>query len=240
MSDKLAKIDTFSALAPAGENDLGFDPAAVMAENMGAGGLDPTKLDRIKIPAGGGTAWEIPTLDGKGDVAKELEGIIVAKRDVRSYYATKYTGGNEPPECYSIDCKTGVGEPGGSCEECPFSEWGTAKDDEGNFTGGQACNQRLMMLFIQKNSILPLVISIPPSSLKSMTPYFLRLAGSGLYYWAVVSKLTLEKDKSGSGIDYSKVVPEYVRTLSVKEEIPAIKQYRQNLLPTFNLMQPES
>lgn len=238
MSDKLAKVETFAALAPV-ENDLGFNPAEVMAENVGAGGMDPSKLDRIKIPAGGGTAWELPTLDGKGDVAKELTGIIVAKRDVRSYYATKYTGGNEPPECYSLDCVNGVGEPGGNCETCPFSQWGTAKDDEGNFTDGQACKQRLMLLFIQKNSTLPMVINVPASSLKTMTPYFVRLGGAGLPFWCVVTNLTLVKDKTAAGIPYSQVQPEYVRTLDKETELPAMISYRKNLLPMFNLLQPE-
>jgi hypothetical protein len=237
-NDKLAKVDTFAALAPMGETDLGFDPAQVMAENIGAAGIDPSKLDRVKIPAGGGQAWEIPTLDGKGDVAKELNVIIVAKADVRSYYDTKFSGGNEPPSCYSIDCVHGVGNPGGLCDDCAFSKFGTARDDEGNFTDGQACSQRLMMLCIKGDSTLPFVISAPPSSLKTIEPYFIRLAGQRLPFWAVVTNLSLQKQKSGSGIIYSQVQPEYVRTLT-KDEIASLREYRENLLPTFNLLAPE-
>jgi hypothetical protein len=240
MSTKLAKIDTFAAISPVTDDvsELGFSAQDVMAENLGPGGLDPTKLDRVKIPAGGGTAWEIPTLDGKGDVVKDLTVIIVAKRDVRSYYATKYSGGNEPPDCYSVNCIHGVGDPGGMCETCPFSQFGTAKDENGEFTDGQACSQRLMLLCIAPDSLIPFVVSVPPSSLKTMQPYFIRLAGQRLPYWAVVTTLTLNKDKSGSGITFSKVVPEYARTLT-KDEVVALRSYRENLLPTFNLVQPE-
>lgn len=238
MSDKLAKVDSFAALVPVDGPAGLFSQDEVMSDNIGVGGVSPSQLDRVKVPSGGGTAWEIPTLDGKGDVAKELDVIIVAARDVRSYYDTKYTGGNEPPVCHSLDCVTGVGEPGGNCEDCPFSQWESATDDDGNPTNGQACNQRKLMLCIAKDSALPFVISAPPTSLKSVGTYFLRLAGQMLPHWGVVTKLVLEKGKSGGGIDYSVIAPSYVRTLT-PEEVPAIRQYRKNLLPMFNLISAE-
>jgi hypothetical protein len=237
--DALAKVDTFSALAPIGDSNTGFSRSEVMAENLGAGGLSPNDLDRVKTPAGGGTAWEIPTLDGKGDIAKELEVIIVAASDVRAYYSDKFNGDNSPPDCFSSDCITGNGDPGGPCDACEFSQWGTAVDDNGEPTGGQACNKRKMMLCIGKDSTLPFVISAPPSSLKSIAKYFMRLAGASLPYYGVVTSLTLEKAKSGGGITYSLIVPEFVRTLT-EEEVPAIQQYRANLLPMFQGMAPRS
>jgi hypothetical protein len=234
-NDQLAKIDSFAALVPASEAAASFDRSEVMSENLGAGGLNPSDLDRVKIPAGGGTAWEIPTLDGRGDVAKELNVIIVAARDVRSYYSEKYNGDKNPPDCVSLDCVNGVGDPGGLCASCPMAQWGSAVDQTGNPTAGQACAQRKMMLCITENSTLPFVISAPPSSLKNLKKYFMRLAGAGLPYFGVVTKLTLERTASGSGIDHSVIVPEYIRTLT-EEEIPAIKSYRSGLLPMFNMV----
>lgn len=240
-SDALAKVNTFAALTPLGEGglDTGFDRSEVMAENLGAGGLSPGDLDRVKTPSGGGTAWEIPTLDGQGDIAKELEVIIVAANDVRAYYETKYDGDKNPPDCFSLDCKTGVGNPGGSCASCEWSQWGTATDDKGDFTDGQACSQRKMMLCIGPDSTLPFVISVPPSSLKSISKYFMRLAGANLPYYGVVTTLALEKAKSGGGIVFSRIVPEYVRALT-EEEVPGIKAYRESLLPMFDGLAPDN
>ena len=236
----LAKVETFAALAPIGEGgaDTGFDRSEVMAENLGPGGLDPTKLDKVKIPAGGGTAWEIPTLDGKGDIAKTLEVIIVAAQDVRSYYKDKYDGSKVPPTCASIDCITGVGNPGGKCSDCPKAQWGSAVDDNDNPTDGQACSQRKLMLCISKDSTLPFVVSIPPGSLNNISKYFMRLAGANLPYYGVVTNLSLLKTESGSGIPFSSVVPEYVRSLT-KEEIPSIKSYRTALGPALGRLPVE-
>jgi hypothetical protein len=237
---ELAKTETFVAIAPydPDADHTGFDRRDVMKENLGAGGLDPTKLDRVKIPAGGGTAWEIPTLDGKGDIAKSLEVIIVAAQDVRSYYATEYDGSKNPPDCASLDTVTGSGEPGGQCRDCPKSKWGTAVDKNNNPTDGQACDQRKMMLCITKDSTLPFVVSIPPGSLGNINKYFMRLAGANLYFWAAVTNLSLKKTDSGGGIPYSVVVPEYVRSLS-KEEIEGIIAYREGLGPMFNALAAE-
>lgn len=238
MGDKLAKVSTFAAIAPLDKTSAAlFDRSEVMAENLGAGGLSPNQLDRVKVPAGGGTTWEIPTLDGRGEAIKELQVIIVAAQDVRAYYATAYDGGNNPPDCYSLDCKFGVGDPGGPCEACPWSQFGTGKDANGNPTNAQACSQKKMMLCIREDSTLPFVISAPPGSLGAVSKYFMRLAGANLPYYGVVTSLTLEKVKSGNGTPYSMVKPEFVRALTA-EEVPGIKAYRANLLPMFRLATP--
>lgn len=236
--DKLAKVDTFAALTPMGEGDSPFSQAEVMADNLGAGGLDPSQLDKVKIPSGGGVAWEVPTLTGETDIAKELEVIIVAKRDVRAYYSTRYDGSKNPPDCFSLDTVTGTGEPGGNCESCPHSQWGTAVDDNGNPTNGQACNQRMMLLCIGPGSTIPFVISVPPSSLKTMKPYLVRLSGARLPFWAVVTSLKLEKQDGSGSIAHSVVKPDFVRTLT-EEEVPAIRAYRESLLPMFSMVAPD-
>jgi len=237
MSKELARVSTFAALAPLGDGgaDTGFSREEVMRDNLGPEGLDPNKLDKVKIPSGGGTAWEIPTLDGKGDIAKALEVVIVAAQDVRAYYASKYDGSKNTPDCFSLDCATGSGDPGGDCRTCPMAQWGSAMDDNGEQTNGQACNQRKLMLCISKDSTLPFVVSIPPGSLNNMGRYFMRLAGANLPYYGVVTNLTLDKTESGSGIPYSTVVPEFVRNLTA-EEIPAIKSYREGLGPALASM----
>lgn len=230
----LAKVDTFTALAPIGETNSPFSQDEVMGENLGAGGLSPNDLDKVKIPSGGGTAWEIPTLDGKGDIAKDLDVIIVAKRDIRAYYSTRYDGSKNPPDCFSDDCITGVGNPGGICDTCEFAQWCTATDDNGNPTNGQACSQRMMLLCIGPDSTIPFVISVPPSSLKTIKPYLIRLSGARRPFWSVVTKLSLSKTE-GTGIAHSVVNPEFVRELT-DEEIPAIRAYRESLLPMFNMV----
>src|ERR1039458_2016894 len=86
-----------------------------MNVNVGDTGPPSGDLERIKIPAGGGTAWTIQGLDGE-EMVKELSGIILAWRDTRAYWSVpmEESDGNMPPDCFSLDARTGEGEPGGS------------------------------------------------------------------------------------------------------------------------------
>ncbi len=61
-------------------------------------GLELT-FDRIKIPAGGSTAFEIP--DGDGDdttMVKDITGVILLHHPAYAYYTEKYAGGSNPPD----------------------------------------------------------------------------------------------------------------------------------------------
>ena len=60
----------------------------VLAENLGAGGMSEFDLQRIKIPAGGGIAFEVTDLDGEKSVPK-IKAVILLHRDVRGYWPSR-------------------------------------------------------------------------------------------------------------------------------------------------------
>ncbi len=165
-----------------------------------SGPIDQFDLDRIKIPAGGGTAWEIPTLEGN-DVAKEVEGIIVHHKFGRGYWdkPMEDTGGGAPPTCASNDGNTGVGEPGGNCETCPLSRWGS--DPKGG--RGQACKQTKVLFLLRPGTVIPLLINLPPTSIKQATNFLLRLSSFERPFYTVVTKVGLQKKANAQGIDFS-------------------------------------
>lgn len=213
---------SFAALAPI-EGDLGLQD--IVNINMGGGGVDPSMLDRVKVPSGGGLAWEVPTIDGESEPKKELIGVIVGVQNIRSYYASEYTGGNEPPDCASRD---GIfGEPasdsaegyGGACSKCPMSQWGSGKN------GGQACSQRKLLLLLQEDSMLPLVVNVPPSSLRELDKFLLRLTAKKLPFFKAVVSLKLVKEKSAGGIDYARIAPGFIRVLDETEAKSAQAMY---------------
>lgn len=182
-------------------------PAAQLAmtlrNNLGTN-VRPFDLDRVKVPAGGATTWEVPSLKGV-EKTECLEGIILHQRDARSYWAKKFGGGNVPPDCSSADMIRGVGKPGGECLKCPLSQFGTATGQDGKPGRGQACKHVRMVLFLRQDDLIPLLVPVPPSSVKSAMKYGLRLAGAGLPYQTVVSQLRLTKDKNADGIEYGKI-----------------------------------
>jgi len=235
----IVNIDTFKSLAPVADEGDSLFSQDDLQDSMGKRGFGPGDLERIKVPAGGATSWEI--LD---DSAKHLDVVIIAAQDIRMFYNKKFSGGNEPPDCMSLDTITGApGEDApeeitGDCSTCPKAQWGSAVNDDGEITSGQACSMRKMMLIYRPEDSFPFVLSVPPSSLKNIQKYFGRLvSGHSVPYWGAVTRLTLEKQKSGGGITYSSVVPEFLRELR-EDEVIAAKQLRANFVPALERRAP--
>ena len=176
------------------------DIREAMNVNVGDAGLTAGDLERIKIPAGGGTTWTIQGLDGE-EMLKELSGIIIAWRDTRAYWSGPMdeSDGNMPPDCYSLDARIGIGKPGADCHKCAMAEFGS--DPKGD---GQACKLIRQLFLIREDNLLPEVVSLPPTSLKPARQYFLRLASKGVPCYSVITKLALEKTKNTQGIVYAK------------------------------------
>lgn len=202
----------------------------IMQANLGDGGMSEFDLERIKIPSGGGTSWTVNTLEGES-MAKELEGVILHWREPRVYYSRGIEeggGGGQPPDCYSNDGKIGIGNPGGACDKCPLSQWGS--DPKGG--KGQACKQRRLLFFLRPENLLPDALSVPPTSIKPIKQYFLRLASQAVPFYGVKTRLTLKKEKSDRGIDYARIEAAVASRLT-QEELSAVKRYIDALKPSL-------
>lgn len=177
----------------------------LLHDNLGTG-LVATDLIRIRVPAGGGKSWTVATLEGE-ESTKELVGVVVAWRDARAFWYTSFdeSGGGALPDCYSDDSIVGHGQPaaeaGGMCANCKYSQFGSAPKGE-----GQACRQSRQLLLLTEGNMLPYLVTLPATSIRPARQYFMKLAGQKAHYWAVETRLTLESDKSGAGIIYSKAV----------------------------------
>ena len=183
---------------------------SIVRENCGDG-ISALDLDRVKIPAGGTQAWTIPGLDGD-EIVKEFYGVVMFHKAGRVFWekGIEESGGNSPPDCSSDDGITGVGTPGGDCAQCPFAKFGS--DARGG--KGQACKQIKQVFVIRPGNIIPVMISLPPTSLRPAKQYFLRLANVGKHYTAVLTRFSLVEDKNADGIKYSKIVMAKVADLT--------------------------
>lgn len=210
--------------------------AALITENVGEGGITVNDLDRIKVPAGGGLFWEVPSAEGEPEAVKELHCIVIGKRTVRAYWESEPDAGSAgtPPDCSSADGLTGQARteagPGGICATCRLNQFSTAKAGGGR---GKACKERNLLMALLPDSKLPVVVSVPPGSLGEVRKAFLRLSGKSLRYMQVVFKLVLEAAKNADGIKYAKVVPKMVRRLT-DEEMTTIANYAAAVMPAFN------
>lgn len=203
---------------------------AMLRTNVGPQGLSVFDLDTVKTPAGGGTTFVVPTIDGEEE-AKELRGVIVGFKDLRSYWRTGFdeSGGGTPPDCSSQDMVRGDGDPGGECARCAFSRFGTAGR-------AQACQQRRLLFLVREGDLLPIVVSVSPASLKSVRQYFLRLASHAVPFYGVLSSLSLERDKNRDGIAYARIS---VRSLGglAPDEAARMAQYAAALRPALERVQ---
>lgn len=205
------------------------DLAEVLRDNT-AGQLSRLDLPTVKIPAGGGTSWTIPDVEEGDRNEKSLRGIVVYQTVVRGYWEQTFeaTGGGTPPTCYSNDGRRGVGEPGGDCATCKLNQWGT--DPRGG--NGKACREMRLIFMIQEHDILPFVVALPPTSVRPAHQFFVGLARKGIGYYAVVTEVGLEQDKSAAGIRYSKATFKMVGKLT-PEQVAVVKAYREALIPTL-------
>ena len=80
-------------------------------------GLD-SGFELIKIPAGGGTMFEVPgSNQNEPDAVKEFSEVILY-HPMFTVYREKYSDISTPPDCLSFDGVNGHGESGEFCQSC--------------------------------------------------------------------------------------------------------------------------
>lgn len=173
-------------------------------------GLD-IGFDRIKIPSGGAVMFELPGEDDEPVNVKEFSGVILDHHIVNTYYATKYTGGSNPPTCGSFDGIMGVGDPGGECRKCPYNQFGSGEG------GGKACKNRRRVYILREGEMFPLLLSLPTGSLRAFTKYVKVQLSKGRKTNAVVTKFGLKKVMNTGGIAYSQATFALDRVLEPEE-----------------------
>lgn len=235
--------------------------AEMLLETSGGQTISPFDLDLIKVPSGQGTAmWAVQTLDGE-DAVKTIDGIMILTRTIRSWWESSIdeTGGGSAPDCSSQDGQVGIGAPKGhpdfkegnyevrydgegeeirrgrfDCARCPLADFGT--DTRGR---GQACKQNLLVFMVRPESVLPMVIKVPPSSIRVMRNFIRSMMGLGIKPFGAVISLGLKKVTRGGSPAYFEIEPKIVQRLSA-EELEKVRQLRDSVLPVLTGMRAEA
>jgi hypothetical protein len=234
MFNAITTIDTGTYLALADGGEI----AEAMAANLGEGSaLKESDLTRVRIPSSAGTQWTVPGLL-QDEITPSLDGILVYQCVRGVLWA-----GDEPEEgslplMVTDDLKIGrlvadnppqnfldaiephriVGTDHYKWSDIPQNQWGSGKNGE-----GKRCKEQRVLFILRETEPLPLVVTIQPGSLKNWQQFIVALTKAGIPYWRAVITLTLEKDKSATGVAYSKVVPQLVGTLT-KEQGDVIRE----------------
>jgi hypothetical protein len=243
---------TGTALVPTKDYSIvkrGQQGIDLLRETLDGQDVNEFSLPRVRIPAGGGLQWEVPTLSGS-EATKELQGVVVMYKSSRSYWSEPYEGDNEPPDCSASDAKHAVKGDNEIeipatldeatnrllCETCAFSEWGSSDTGSGR---GQACKLTRQLFLIVPDRMLPLVVTLPPTSLKAASAYFLMLADYSKDYRRITTVVGLEKRSGKSVPDFSAATFRMGEDLD-DETAEIMASYSEALRPHFEAVRVES
>lgn len=192
---------------------------------------------RLKVPSGGGKAFTLETGDEDTDtVLTSVEGVVIHSHKCNARFNEGTMG--EPPVCSSMDAKIGLDrETGGvcGCLDCPYNEFGSSTKG----TGGKACKNMIRLYMMVPGSPIPLLVSVPPTSMKNWQNYRINtLAAKGLKPVEVVTELTLTSATSKSGNKYSIIKPRLVGKLS-PEDAEAARFFASGFTPRVEITEED-
>lgn len=187
---------------------------------------------RAKIPSGGGKAFSIETGDEDSDtVVTSIEGVVIHSHKCNARFDESVLG--EPPVCSSMDGKVGINAETGEacgCIDCPYNEYGSSAKGP-----GKACKNMIRLYMMVPGSPIPLLISLPPTSMKGWQAYRIStLAAKGLKPAEVVTELTLTSASNKAGIKYSVIKPRLVGKLS-PEDAEAARFFASGFTPKVEI-----
>lgn len=218
----MSKSESSNSIVPAESGVSGRYPIITIQDTMsvsdlikeaaGGEGISDYDLEVIKMPSVGAKSWDILDVEtGEEQTVKEFEGIIVHTRTDRVYFEGEYDPqSTAEPLCSSRGGEYGTGEPGGACVNCPLNKYGT-----GGRTGkGKACKEQRLVFLMRPGSVLPTVLRVPPTSLKTVKKYMLQsIAARGMHPYAVETAFGLGQDNKGNTV----IKPRVSGTLSPEE-----------------------
>ena len=174
--------------------------------------FDHRLLPRWTVSAEGKLVWSVQTASGEAQ-APALQGVVIGDFERRRYWAGRYgkTNGRSRPDCSSPDGIVGIGSPGGCCQDCPLSHFGTGKNRQ------PLCRHYHDLMLLRPGMYLPEFIVVPPASLGAHRRFRTRLAIAGAPMHGLLMSFALAPVKNSSGSTYPEVVFDPVRKLTPAE-----------------------
>lgn len=137
-------------------------------------------------------------LDPFGNGHPEVRGVIIFKHKVRGYWDK--ASDSTIPECGSWDGEIGIVTETGEqkrCADCPYNAWGSGEDEAGNQTRGKACKEMRRLFIALDGYHLPIMISLPPTSIKNLNSHISARITEGIPDIAAETIITLTPERGG-------------------------------------------
>lgn len=237
---KITPALTGFAIMETADEELSYRVEAIQ-ENLSGQRISVFDLPTIKIPAGGGRAWDVPTPAGDTRSVPVISGVpLFLNGTIKQWFKTAYeeSGGGTPPDCRSDDGIWGVGiggvdGHGGECTKCPMNVFGSIVRN-GKPGRGKACADRGALLILMADSVMPYSVNIPTTSLKELRNKLMQLGIQGIKYKECVMSFGLNATKNKDGLSYSEIVVTLGAKLSPEENVK-MQKYAASILPLIQL-----
>jgi hypothetical protein len=207
------------------------DTIEMLSEALEGIELTPQDLPRVRVPSGGSLLWKT-VVNGKEAALDEIEGIMAHVQKQRLFWSNPEPS-NSAPDClssdnvrpepggmYAPDGERAAQNPSGLCAKCPMS----AKNSDLKGGKGSACKEQRLVFIGQKGKMLPTVVVVPPSSIKSLQSFIIDVVNDGGTWRGVKSTWTLEEASNAAGIKFGRIVVKASGKLE-PGELAAVKAY---------------
>ena len=113
------------------------------------------------------------------------------------------------PDCYSSDGVAPAADAqtpqAKKCATCPHNQWGSKVTDKGA-TKGKACSDTVRMAVAAAGQLNdPMLLRVPPASIKSLGEYGQMLAKRGVGYNMVVTKISFDQEAESPKLTFKPV-----------------------------------
>ena len=221
-----AKASASTALAVV-EDPSGFLPSAEELKEITEelrGVLTRSMLGTIQIANGGACCFKVkePGADEATPGVQAIDGMILAFHPTHVMWGSEYgkREQGEMPICRSMDGVTGTILETGEirqCDSCPHNKF---------VDGHKQCTNKMQLYIMREGDLVPMIFSLPPTSLKYFTKYLVNCRLSQrVPMFSVVTRITLRNEQGQSG-EYSVPVFTPIGKLP-KDEAKRMSQYAQ-------------
>lgn len=169
-------------------------------------GASALPVGRVKVPVGGGKAFEFPGLNPEEpEYVNRFTGVVLHAAFQNARWDRAFgESSDKAPACMSRDGLTGTDAAGVAhdCRACPWNRLGSRADGR-----GKACRNLAQMLVMVEDEPLPVALRLPTMSVGNWARYVAQvLSPRGLMPWQVATTFSLMRAVSGGGAEYSQVV----------------------------------
>lgn len=181
---------------------------------------DGTTGFRAVVGLGGSTAFTIKTGIGADEFQPKMYGIVMYSHEFNVYFDD--SSQEQFPVCHSSDAITGENRITGEtcdCSKCPRNRREPGESQK-------ECRNKRRLYILTQNMMVPMVLDVPPGSLKGWKDYqkALRMLGFREPH-EVLTEFSLEKVTNANKITYSKIIMKPVGLLP-KETVKTVEAIR--------------